>query len=241
MLTEEQEIRSWLARLEADETNRNNPLLAQFGKLADMHVKLLRKMNKIARISDRMQDQLRELNETFRIASVTDPLTGLPNRRLMMERLKAEGARVDRQGGSFGLLMVDIDRFKLINDRFGHDVGDRVIAGTGAILRNNLRDYDTCARWGGEEFVIILPDVTREAATLSAEKLRNKVASQPVRAGEESEATITVSIGVTVFDGTKTLETALREADEALYAAKRGGRNEVAIFEGSDNIQVAQK
>lgn len=239
MLAEERDIRAWLDQVQADEVNRNAPLLAQFEKLADMHCRLLRKMNKIARISDRMQDQLRELNEAFRIAAVTDPLTGLPNRRLMLERMKAEGARVDRQGGSFGLLMIDIDRFKPVNDRFGHEAGDRVIASTATILRANLRDYDTCARWGGEEFMVLLPDVTREAAMQSAEKLRAKVAAQAIRATEVEDTNVTISVGVSLFDGTNTLDAVMREADEALYAAKRGGRNRVAVFEGADNIQVA--
>lgn len=175
-----------------------------------------------------LTEQKRLEAELLRLAT-TDFLTGLPNRRRFLEQLDLELARL-RRGlvGSSAILMLDLDHFKSINDRYGHPVGDIVLQHFSALLRESLRRVDTAGRLGGEEFAVILAGSTMESACLYAERLREQVATTSFRA-DHGALNVTVSIGVTVlseFDATTAV--ALARADLALYRAKSGGRNRVA-------------
>ncbi|MCU0714303.1 MAG: GGDEF domain-containing protein [Pirellula sp.] len=166
--------------------------------------------------------------------STTDPLTGVGNRRWLDIEIKQRVAQLRRQNAPFSTLLVDIDHFKAINDRLGHDAGDAVLVAVAKELRNTLRDMDVICRIGGEEFVIVLPGTNADAAALASERLRTAIesASFPFH---NKIIPVTVSIGVTAACASDTKETMLKRADEALYAAKRSGRNRCFIMDSTSS------
>lgn len=160
----------------------------------------------------------------------TDPLTGIANRRAFMDWVQVELARHDRSGTTLSVLMLDIDHFKAINDRYGHSAGDLLLTEFAQRIAIGLRAYDQFARMGGEEFVIVLPDCTMEEAATIAERLRESVAARPFAAKEE-QVPMTMSVGVTrLLDGETSIDGALRRADTALYQAKDAGRNRIGLI-----------
>ncbi|MFQ5482404.1 MAG: PAS domain S-box protein, partial [Nitrospinaceae bacterium] len=173
-----------------------------------------------------------ELIKKLEEATLTDPLTNLLNRRGLMQRMEYEVARMRRNGRPFSILLADLDRFKEINDRFGHDEGDRVLVQTAAILTQTTREQDLVCRWGGEEFLIILVETDLEGARHVAEKIRTTfLESSSTPEGEARPATI--SIGISVFDQPSlSPEEKIKAADECLYKAKSLGRNRV-VAEGT--------
>jgi diguanylate cyclase (GGDEF)-like protein len=217
------------ARLEAlreDPALQGNPLLRELERLGEAHLRLMRRLEKITRISDGFQSQLKDVNESLQRASRTDVLTGLPNRRAMMEELEAERARTVREGTPMAVLMVDVDHFKRVNDTFGHEAGDRVLQGLATTLKEALRVSDVCARWGGEEFLVLLPSTDRTGALEVGEKLRKAAGALLVWAGE-ARISVGLSVGAALLEPGQTLDTLLSRADAAMYEAKRQGRDRV--------------
>jgi diguanylate cyclase (GGDEF)-like protein/PAS domain S-box-containing protein len=170
------------------------------------------------------EDKLRKL-------AITDSLTDIWNRRQFMQLAQRELERAKRYGGQLAVLMMDLDRFKVINDAYGHDVGDEALKKVAEIGRTSLRQVDIFARYGGEEFVAVLPETGLEQAIQVAERLRTDVAETLLTADGRPVRT-TLSIGVTVA-GTKVtdLTTLLKNADQAMYKAKQNGRNRVEVYE----------
>ncbi|MPM77646.1 hypothetical protein SDC9_124653 [bioreactor metagenome] len=167
------------------------------------------------------------MTEELRHMAQHDPLTGLPNRALFSDRLGNELARAKRNDGHFGLIFVDLDRFKPINDSFGHAVGDLLLRQVAQRMKETVRASDTVGRIGGDEFVVLMPMLAdAEAARLLAEKLRQAIARPFVLDGRE--LTISCSLGVALYpdDGQDEI-TLAKSADEAMYQAKQSGRNRV--------------
>ena len=180
---------------------------------------------------------LKTANEQLTLLAMTDPLTGAPNRRYFIDMLKNELLRARRYNHATSLMVIDIDRFKDINDNFGHDVGDQVIIEVVRISTDMLRKNDVFSRFGGEEFTILLPETTLKTATLIAERLCAKIANTPINTPQKS-IVFTVSTGVTQLEtDDDTLEKILKRADVALYQAKQRGRNRVVVF--GTNAEVA--
>ena len=173
----------------------------------------------------RSQDALLEANSRLAAQALTDELTGLANRRHGMHQLDREIALAVRKGHDLGLVRVDIDHFKDINDAHGHQAGDRVLAEVARRLAGSVRGGDDLARWGGDEFVAILPDTDRAGVRRAAERLRAGVATGPVRV-EDGDVDVTVSVGWAHWVG-DTAGDLLVRADRALYAAKDAGRDTV--------------
>ncbi len=183
-----------------------------------------RQIEKIIRISDRYQGMLQDLNKALQEASTHDALTGLANRRLLLERLRQEDARAGRDGLSYALAVVDADHFKRINDDHGHDAGDRVLVALAGALKAGLREGDLCGRWGGEEFLVLLAKADEEAAGQALERVQQAVRALRVP-WDGRELEVTVSIGYAVRQAEETHQEALYRADNALLDAKRGGRD----------------
>ncbi|OYQ36527.1 hypothetical protein CHU95_04755 [Niveispirillum lacus] len=161
-----------------------------------------------------------------------DPLTGIANRRRLEQEALAEVERARRFNRPLSLAVLDLDHFKSINDRHGHPFGDKVLRALADIGRTSLRQTDLFARFGGEEFVVLMPETTAETAAQIADRLRTKLSSTMVTEGDVSVA-VTVSVGVATFgSGTATMEALMAEADRALYAAKDQGRDRVVIGRG---------
>jgi diguanylate cyclase (GGDEF)-like protein len=158
-----------------------------------------------------------------------DVLTRRPNRLSMQERLETALTLTRRTGNPFSILIIDVDHFKLVNDLYGHDAGDSVLRQVAERLGQSLRPQDNLGRWGGEEFLAILPETDANAALNIAERLRLTCASQPCHFGEAA-INVTISAGVAVWVPLESdIQTILRNADRALYAAKDGGRNQVIL------------
>jgi len=158
----------------------------------------------------------------------TDMLTGMLNRRRMSDHLQKELAQAREGKHPLSVMLLDIDRFKFINDEYGHARGDQVIVAVGEILRANVRQQDLVARWGGEEFLVLQPRAEAEAARETAERIRRAVASYVVC--DEADATpVTITIGVASWRNGERLEETMQRADAALYAGKRAGRDRVVI------------
>jgi diguanylate cyclase (GGDEF)-like protein len=186
-------------------------------------------MARLAEAMARTESALRELrrtNQTLEHLAATDPLTGAANRRQFIEHVEAEIGRFERGGAPFSLLALDLDNFKSINDRYGHQVGDDILKGVVQKCLDAIRPYDGVARVGGEEFMVLLPQAALEAARATAERLRAAIANASFESGMQRVSAITVSIGVSQFgrDG-DTIDAILRVADERLYNAKHYGRN----------------
>lgn len=164
----------------------------------------------------------------LRAMALLDPLTELGNRRYLEVQLGARMKELDRYGWPFGLLFVDIDLFKNINDTYGHDVGDRVLRMVGGTLRNSIRTFDFVGRWGGEEFLAIIVNVDADRLYSIADKLRSLVERSLFLEGGD-EIRVTVSVGATLARPDDTAETVVRRADHLMYRSKRAGRNRVTI------------
>ncbi len=171
-------------------------------------------------------------NEGLIRFAFTDYLTGLKTRGYFEQQLELEIKRSERKKQHIALLMIDIDFFKHLNDRYGHHVGDQVLRDVAAILMKDMREVDTVARYGGEEFVIILPETSGPGALLVAERLRKSVEQSKFFAGSPRDVErLTISIGIAVFDTDAQFKRDLIEfADAALYAAKSRGRNQVMVY-----------
>jgi two-component system cell cycle response regulator len=168
------------------------------------------------------------VEESQRLATV-DPLTTLLNRRAFLASLETELERSSRLGYPLSVLLMDIDHFKQINDRFGHASGDAVLAAVGRMLAQQLRKVDLVARWGGEEFVTALSGTGEDNAAAVAERLRHQLTQLSVRATDGSVIPVTASFGVAVYNAREGIDVVVDRADRAMYAAKNAGRNQVKV------------
>ena len=173
-----------------------------------------------------------KLRETLRSQSIRDPLTGLFNRRYMEESLQRDLHRAIRARLPMGMIMMDIDHFKECNDTYGHDAGDAVLRGLGALLQSQVRGADIACRFGGEEFVLILQDAALEVTIRRAEEIRRAVKALTIEYLSRILGMISVSLGVAVFPlHSDSAEGLLRKADKALYKAKHNGRDRVEVVD----------
>ncbi|MBS3902293.1 MAG: diguanylate cyclase [Dethiobacter sp.] len=161
------------------------------------------------------------LEEELWLLAVTDTLTNVYNRRYFTQKLEEEIERVRRSGISFSLIMLDIDHFKNVNDLFGHNAGDLVLKNMAKMILNRIRKIDTMARWGGEEFVLLLPETDGNAAVALAETLRRQLSQMEI----PGVGKITVSFGVASYSPGDTVDTLVNRADKRMYEAKFAGRN----------------
>lgn len=178
-------------------------------------------------ISDR-----KSLEEELRLQSITDTLTELYNRRHFHSLAQNEAERAQRNHVPFSVLLMDVDRFKQYNDAFGHDEGDKVLRALGDEIRKNFRTMDTGFRYGGEEFLVLLPETTAESALIPAERLRERFSAIPfLPHPDEEPRSVTLSIGIAEFRPGTSIDDLVRSADRAMYAAKNAGRNRTVSFE----------
>jgi len=191
---------------------------------ARQHVRVV---SSLVRFIGTVTEELEKANQELEVLSVTDRLTRLYNRARIEVVLDKEADRVRRYGESLSVIMLDVDHFKRVNDEHGHDAGDAVLVTLARILKISLRSSDTVGRWGGEEFMIILPQTGSVQAMEVAEKVRVAIATAafPVVAHK------TASFGVATYDPAETVANLLVRADQALYAAKHGGRNRIELAE----------
>jgi two-component system cell cycle response regulator len=180
-----------------------------------------------------LQRNLLAATDELRFRATHDILTGISNRASVLDALKRESARQVREGGSLGVILADIDHFKHVNDTYGHLVGDSVLIECAHRMKACARTYDVLGRYGGEEFLIVVPSDDARGTSALAERMRAAIADVPA-ATDAGPIPLTISLGIAVSQGTDPIETKelLRSADEALYSAKAGGRNRVECSQG---------
>jgi diguanylate cyclase len=194
-----------------------------------------------ARSINILQDQIIKGQQTeLQQLAFYDNLTGLLNRRRWLVFLKDEMERLNRYGQDCSLFLMDIDHFKAVNDRYGHPTGDKVLEEVSYILKRELRTTDKLARWGGEEFAVLLPETSLENAVASAEKVRRSMEEFEIKLGG-MDIVVTASFGVTKIQQNEDFEVCYNRADQALYLAKRMGRNQVRSIVKDDQDDEAAK
>ncbi|MFZ5525586.1 MAG: GGDEF domain-containing protein [Pseudomonadota bacterium] len=177
----------------------------------------------------RQSDELRQTLVQAQALATTDMLTGLLNRRAMTDQLESELARVSRSGNPVCVALIDIDHFKKVNDHYGHRMGDEVLRSFASLAQGDLRQVDQLGRWGGEEFLLMMPHVDASQAWVAVERLRNRIAAHPM--GDSGNLTVTISAGLAQFSHGESLDRWIERADQALYQAKQSGRNRCLIAE----------
>lgn len=179
----------------------------------------------------RLEAELREARARLEVMVSTDELTGVANRRALIGRLQEELSQARRTGHDLSVAMIDIDRFKRLNDTYGHAAGDLVLCEVVERILNAKREYDIVGRWGGEEFVAILPELSLEEAVPVAERLRAEVADMPFILADGTTLPVTFSVGLATAPAGRvdSVDALLASADRALYRAKEAGRNRVEL------------
>lgn len=194
-------------------------------RLEELTLRLKRVLRERALNKERMQ-----MMEELKKLSITDGLTQLYNSRYFYTHIKSEIDRFNRYGHKLSMLLLDIDHFKAYNDTYGHIEGDKVLIGISRIIRSCLRKMDTAYRYGGEEFVVVLPETSAAEAYTVAERLRAAVADEPFPTPGRPDVYITVSIGVAEYLHEESVVNFVHRADEAMYQSKQTGRNRVTCI-----------
>ncbi|HNY25899.1 MAG TPA: diguanylate cyclase [Candidatus Sumerlaeota bacterium] len=192
----------------------------------------------------RVMKRLNSAQETIREMAVTDALTRLANRRSFFLAAEKEMGRARRYGLNLGCLMLDVDFFKKINDDYGHQAGDRILQEIAHVLKRLLRESDLVGRYGGEEFIALLPETGEDGAKQVAERIREAIAAERFQTDASQPIPVTLSVGVACFKGeespeTENLDQIIKRADNALYRAKQTGRNRVCFSEGTEPEETA--
>jgi diguanylate cyclase (GGDEF)-like protein len=213
--------------------NRRLARLAEhLARAADERAVLARDVDRIgdARLRDAFRGLADRVGDTWRLATV-DPLTGIANRQAVLSRVEEELARAARYHRPLSVVLVDLDHFKRLNDSLGHLAGDAVLRHVAQLLAGSVRSVDLAGRYGGEEFLIVLPETDVDAAATLAEKLRRVVAGGSVRLSDDQQVSVTLSAGVAGGLGdVLRMDALVRDADAALYSAKALGRDQVYVF-----------
>jgi diguanylate cyclase (GGDEF)-like protein len=194
----------------------------QDGEIGRLMTHFTRMADAIRSHTQHLEDKVQARTEALHLLARIDALTELYNRRGMSELIEHEIDRATRHGDSPGLLWLDIDFFKQVNDRFGHAEGDRILTGVAALLRANIRPYDNAGRWGGDEFLVLVPESTPDSLATTGERIRSAIAQQLALPSGEA---VTASIGAYLASPGESLDVILYKADQALYAAKNAGRD----------------
>ena len=207
-----------------------NPLTHEFSRLYELFKRATKQAEDSGREIERLKTQLVEMNRSLELASRIDSMTRLANRRDIMEKIEQEHSRAERHKRTFSIILVDIDDFKNINETYGIHVGDDVLVEMSCVLRECVRSEDVCSRWGGEEFLFLLPETGLEGALSVAQKINQTVEMTEFKVNKPGIRT-TVSLGVCNYLPGQTVVDCLNRVEKALLQAKHGGRNQWAVAE----------
>jgi diguanylate cyclase (GGDEF)-like protein len=203
-------------------------LIEQAGILSESHQQLQKQLERTQEYLKFLEDNGQQLNKELkrvRLLSLTDELTGLPNRRAFLRRLEDEVGRVRRYNVPLSLAMLDLDYFKLINDKYGHGAGDAALKAFSSKVLSTFRHLDLVARYGGEEFIVLMPNTDRDGAARALEKIQRKCKEELFLRNGEKAHLPTFSAGIAVYKPGETATNFIERADRALYSAKELGRN----------------
>jgi diguanylate cyclase (GGDEF)-like protein len=212
----------------ADIRHTDNVLLEEFTHLSESYKKFQQQMNRLSTENKQLKTELVNIVRSLELASRIDGLTGLANRRDIMEKISREGTRSQRHQHPFTVLMVNVDDFKKVNETYGYNSGDDVLVEIARVLRSCVRNEDICARWGGEEFLILLPETNTENSLPVAKKVLESISMTEFKANKPG-IYITVSIGVCEHNPDQTVHECISRVNQALLQAKKEGKNRYMI------------
>jgi len=198
-----------------------------------VHLELKKSKETLLEYAKELEAKNEKLNVTLakiETTAMTDFLTGLSNRWCMTKRVKAEAARLERNRGKSTLILGDIDNFKRINDTYGHDCGDLVLKDVANMMKSILREEDVIARWGGEEFLLMLPDIDLTSGMIVAERIRKVIETANFRY-DEKNLSVTITLGVAELEQNLGFDESIKNADEALYKGKSMAKNCVVLYQ----------
>ncbi len=237
-----------LKEMEENAPLSKDELLSRYLELGKEYHKLLKKTIKMTNIGDATQKKLLTANEHIQKQKMqlskaynkmealarTDPLTKLSNRRDFLEKFQLEVNRFERNKNPFSIVLCDIDDFKQVNDEYGHDCGDFVLVGISELMKSAVRKQDVVSRWGGEEFILLLPETSIEGGRRVAEGIRENLEEKTFYFDGET-LSVTMTFGVSPYNCSMEIDTCIKQADEALYVGKREGKNRVVPVRPPEN------
>ena len=212
----------------ADRRFADNILLAELIQLHDRTKLLERRAEKLTSENGQLKNELINMVRSLDLASRIDAMTGLANRRDIMEKIDREATRSQRHQHPFTVILINVDKFKQVNDTYGYNAGDDVLVELARVLRSCVRNEDICARWGGDEFLFLLPETNTEASLAVANKVLESISMTEFKANKPG-IRITVSIGICEHDPAQSVHECISRANQALNLAKQGGRNRYII------------
>lgn len=214
--------------LAAIHTHDSNPLMIEYRMLYDEYCALKHRVHLLDRERNSLKTQLGEMDRSLDLATRVDPMTGLANRRDIMEKMERELSRSERHRRTFSVMLVDLDNFKQLNDRYGYNDGDDVLVEVARVLMSCVRNEDVCSRWGGEEFLFLLTETAIEGALTLAGKILNSISMTEFKANRPG-IRITASIGLCEYRAGQSIHECVSRADKALRQAKLEGKNRFVV------------
>jgi len=205
-----------------------NPLLPELSRLFGYYNRLEQRVENMANENQRIKTQLVEMSRSLDLSNRIDVMTGLANRRDILGKIEQEYSRAQRHQRIFSVILADIDDFKLVNDRYGFNAGDEVLVEIANVLRVCIRSEDICARWGGEEFLLLLPETGIDGAQFVAGKICQSVSMTEFRVNKPG-IRVTLSLGVCEYNQGQTTFECIAKADQALLQAKHAGKNRFSV------------
>lgn len=214
--------------LVSDSGHDNNPLMIEYRLLYEEYCSLKHRVLLLEKEKNSLKTQLSEMDRSLDLATRVDPMTGLANRRDIMEKLEREMSRSERHQRSFSVMLVDLDNFKQLNEKYGYNDGDDVLVEVARVLMSCVRTEDVCARWGGEEFLFLLTETNLDGASTLARKVLDSISMTEFKANRPG-IRITASIGLCEYQAGQSINECLSNADKALREAKLGGKNRYVV------------
>jgi len=214
--------------LVSDSGHDSNPLMVEYRLLYTEYSALKQRTLLLEKETKSLKTLLNEMDRSLDLATRVDPMTGLANRRDIMEKMERELSRSERHGRTFAVMLVDLDNFKQLNEKYGYNDGDDVLVEVARVLRGCVRNEDVCARWGGEEFLFLLTETNIEGALTLARKILESISMTEFKANRPG-IRITTSIGVCEYQAGQTIHDCIARADQALRQAKQEGKNRFVV------------
>jgi diguanylate cyclase (GGDEF)-like protein len=212
----------------AERHTADDTLLSEITHLQEKSNQLEHQVEKLTAENEQLKTELVNMVRSLELASRIDGMTGLANRRDIMEKIDREATRSQRHQHPFTIILINIDKFRQVNETYGYNAGDDVLVEVSRVLRGCVRNEDICARWGGEEFLMLLPETGAEASLSVANKVLEATSMTEFKANKPG-IRLTVSIGICEHDPTQSVQECISRANQALTMAKQGGRNRYII------------
>lgn len=208
--------------------HESNPLMIEYRLLYQEYCALKSRSEQLEREKNSLKTQLVEMDRSLDLATRIDPMTGLANRRDIMEKMERELSRSERHQRTFSVMLVDLDNFKKLNEKYGYNDGDDVLVEVARVLMGCVRNEDLCARWGGEEFLFLLTETALEGAVTLARKVLDSISMTEFKANRH-RIRITTSIGLCEYQSGQSIYECVSRADRALRQAKQDGKNRFIV------------